>query len=318
MSTSGIYSFAVSRDDVIRQAMLNIKRLDPDESPTAQETTDCARVLNMMCKQWMGKKDFAPGLKTWTRKRGTMFLSGTTGRYTIGPTATGWAVDPSITTSTAAAAGGASAIVVASATGFAGTYAVGVELSNNTMFWTTVSSVVGTTINLSTPLPSDMSSGALVASYAAAAQNPVDLESAFLRDTDMSDTPLTIMQQLTYDALPNKADPTNIGDPTAIYWERGLTTSQVYTDVGAAQDVAKYIIITYLEPTQDFVSSTDNPYYPQEWYLALCWGLSEQICPMFKANWDQKMEQLKNNAIAIARQGQPQISELYFQPGNDQ
>ena len=63
--------------------------------------------------------------------------------------------------------------------------------------------------------------------------------------------------------------------------------------------------------------NADEPYYPQEWYLALCWGLSEQIGPMFKAKWNEKMEALKANAMAIARQGEPERSSLYYQPGTD-
>ena len=82
MATSGTYSFGVTKYDIIRQAMLNIGKLDPVEAPTAEEMDDCSRLLNMMCKQWMGKTDFAPGLKVWTRKRGHLLLSNTTGAYT--------------------------------------------------------------------------------------------------------------------------------------------------------------------------------------------------------------------------------------------
>ena len=91
--------------------------------------------------------------------------------------------------------------------------------------------------------------------------------------------------------------------------------STVYTDVGSAQDVSKHIVITYLEPSQIFVNTGDEPYYPQEWQLPLVWGLSEQIAPMFKANWTQKMEALKTTALAIARQGDAERSSLFFQPG---
>lgn len=70
MTTSGVYSFSVTRDQIVRLAMLNIGQLQDIEVPTAQELTDCSMFLNMMVKQWMGKADFAPGLKTWTRRHG--------------------------------------------------------------------------------------------------------------------------------------------------------------------------------------------------------------------------------------------------------
>lgn len=316
MTTSGVYSFSVSRDDIIRQAMLNIKRLDPDETPTATETNDCARVLNMMCKQWMGKSDFAPGLKVWTRKRGVLLLSNSTGILTIGPTAQGWSNSMAVTTLAATAAGGSTSLSVASATGFTTGYTLAVELDSGSLQYLTISGVAGTTITVPA-LNSQASSGNAVYCYQTAAQKPRKIETALLRDEFNTDTPLNIMTVQTYDQLPNKTDPNNVGDPTAIYVEEGLTTTTIYTDVGACQDVSKYIVLTYLEPVQDFTTTTDTPYYPQEWYLALCWGLTEQIAPMFSAMWTDKMESLKNTAIAIARNHSAEISDLYFQPGND-
>ena len=91
MATSGTYSFSVTRDDIIREAMLNIGKLDVYGSIDPVETADCARKLNMMVKTWMGTIDFAPGLKMWTRQRGDLFLSQTQYRYAIGPTGDNWA-----------------------------------------------------------------------------------------------------------------------------------------------------------------------------------------------------------------------------------
>lgn len=317
MATSGTYSFGVTKYDIVRQAMLNIGKLDPAEQPTASEMQDCTLVLNMLCKQWMGKTDFAPGLKVWTRKRGHLLLSSTTGVYTIGPTAQGWTNGLNNTVTTAAALAAASAVVVSSATGITANDTAAVYLDSGALHFSVISSVVGNTLNLATSLPSAAASGAVVFTYTAAAQNPKDIETALLRDINNTDSPLDIMTVQDYDFLPNKTDPNYLGDPTAIYFERGLNTSRVYTDVGAAIDTRSHIVITYQEPIQDMTNNADEPYYPQEWYLALCWGLSEQITPMFKAKWTEKMEALKANAMAVARQGDSERSSLYFQPGED-
>lgn len=317
MATSGTYSFGVTKYEIVRQAMLNIGKLDPAEQPTADEMSDCTFMLNMMCKQWMGKTDFAPGLKVWTRKRGHLLLSSTTGVYTIGPTAQGWTNDLTTTATTAAALAAATAVVVSSATGITTASTVAIYLDSGALHYSGVSSVVGTTVNLTVALPSSAASGNTVFAYSVAAQNPKDVETALLRDVNNTDTPLNFMTVQDYDYLPNKADPLYAGDPTAIYFERGLGTSRVYTDVGSAIDTRSHIVITYQEPIQDMTVNADNPYYPQEWYLALCWGLSEQIAPMFKAKWDNKMEALKASAMAIARQGDAERSSIYFQPGLD-
>lgn len=317
MATSGTYSFGVTKYDIVRQAMLNIGKLDPAEQPTADEMQDCTLMLNMMCKQWMGKTDFAPGLKVWTRKRGHLLLSNSTGTYTIGPTAQGWTNALTTTVTTAAAAAAAAAIVVSSVVGITTASTVAISLDSGALHYSGVSSVAGSTVNLTVALPSSAASGSTVFAYSVAAQNPKDIETAVLRDAYNTDSPLGVMTVQDYDYLPNKADPLSSGDPSGIYFERGLTTSRVYTDVGSALDTRSHIVITYQEPIQDMTVNADAPYYPQEWYLALCWGLSEQISPMFKANWTPKMEGLKNTSLLIARQGDPEKSTMYFQPGEE-
>lgn len=317
MTTSGTYSFSVTNYEIVRQAMLNIGRLDPEEAPTASEMRDCTFMLNMMCKQWQGKADFAPGLKVWTRKRGQLLLSNTTGQYTLNSSASGWTNTLVQTTLAANAALGASAVVVSSTTGLAALMNVAIQLDSGALQYTTITTVVGTTVNLAATLTGTAGLGNTLYAYSTAAQFPLLIETAILRDSENSDTPLKLMTVQDYDYLPNKKDPTNISDPTAILYEPGLNTGTLYTDCGAAQDVSKHIVLTYMETVQDFNYTTDEPYYPQEWYLALVWGLSEQICPMFKSVWSPKQEALKNNALAIARNKGAEISSIFFQPGAD-
>ncbi len=241
MSTSGTYTFTVNRDQIIRDAMLNIGKLDGVEVPSPEEVTDCAFKLSMLVKQWMGKTDFAPGLKVWTRRRGYLFLSSSTGQYSVGQTATGYTNSFTATTTSATAASGATAVAVTSATGFATSYYIGVLLSTGALQWTTVSSVSGTTINLAVPLTASVSSGTTVYVYATTGTQPLTIESALLRDANNQDTPLAIMPTTQdYDNLTNKADPTNIADPTAVYYEFQLTNSYLYTQCGAASDLTKY------------------------------------------------------------------------------
>ncbi len=85
-TTSNSFNFPTTRDQIIRDAMLNIGAIGEAEVPTSQETSDCAYKLNMLVKQWMGKQDFAPGLKMWTRQRGDLFMSASRGQYQLGPT----------------------------------------------------------------------------------------------------------------------------------------------------------------------------------------------------------------------------------------
>lgn len=319
MATSGVYSLSVNRDQIIRMAMLIIQKLEESEVPSAQETTDCALILNMLVKQWQGKADFSAGLKTWTRKRGHLFLSYSTGQYTLSSTANGWTNEtPASTTTTAAAAAAATAIVVTSATGIAANYKIGIELSTGALQWTTVTSVASTTVNLNAALSASVASGARIFAYQNNAQAPVQIEAVVLRDVDNQDVPVRIITSTQeYDVLPSKADSTDRSDPTAIFYEPNLGYGTLYTDVGASTDVTKHLVITHLEPVQDFVNATDEPCYPQEWYLALSYGLAEQIAPIFAASWTPLMQKNAASALAIAQNKEAENSSLYFQAGEE-
>lgn len=316
MSTSGTYAFAVTRDDILRQAMLNIGKLDPYESPTAVQTQDIGIVLNMMVKQWMGKGDFAPGLKMWTRKHGHLFLQNNTGRYVIGPgSTTGWTNDYVYPTLTATAAPAATTLVLSSISGVAVGYYIGIVLDSGALYWTTVATAPSVTITITAGLPSQAAANAQVFVFQAIAQQPLFIETAVLRDTNFSDTPLKMMTVQDYDFLPNKADSTNLQDPTAIYYENQLGNSFLYTDAGASQDVTKHLALTYMEPVQDFNTALDNPYFPQEWYLPLCWGLAKNICPQFNRPWTPLMEENFVTCLRIAQQKDAEKTGIYFQPG---
>src|SRR6267378_5404388 len=319
MTTSGTYTFSVNRDQILRLAMMNIGKLDEIETPTAQETTDCSLYLNLLVKQWQGKADFAPGLKTWTRRHGHLFLSGITGQYTLGPAGIGWTTSYTHTTLTAAAAGGQANAVVTSVAGLTVGDNFGVTLDSGTIFWGIIQSInTGTkTVTLTSNFPSQAGVAQDVFDYTTTATQPVVIETVFLRDIFNSDTPIRIMTLEEYDFLPSKTNPQFISDPTAIYYEFQLTNGVLYTDCAAANDVSKHLGITYMEAIQDFNNPNDTPEYPQEWFLALVWGLAEMIAPMFNAPWTQNMAKNAATSLAIAQKKEPARSVMYFQPGED-
>jgi len=317
MSTSGIYSFAVTRDDIIRQAMLNIGKLDPYETPDSRQTSDAALLLNMLVKQMMGKTDFAAGLKVWSRKRGYLFLSTSTGRYTLSSSATGWTNNPVFTTLAAAALAGATSVTLTSATGVATGYNIGIIQTDGSLAWTTISGLAGAVATIpGSALTVGASAGATVYIFQSAAQSPVYIEAANLRDSQYVDVPLKIIRSVQeYEALPSKAQVTFQQDPTAIWWESGINTSTLFLDCGSAQDLTKYIVLTYLEPVQDFTTTTDAPYYPQEFFLCLCWELSKLMAPQYNKPWTDTMEANRIQASAFAKSKDNENSSLYFQCG---
>lgn len=318
MATSGSYGFSINRDQIVRKALLDLKKIDGIDPIDPTIMSDCVLNLNLMVKQWQGRADFAPGLKVWTRKTGHLFLHAFTGQYNINSSFAGWTndnYDQTYTTANAAAA--ATALVVQSITGVLVGDKVGVMLDTGDLFWSTVSSLGTLTINLSTPLPSSSVGGNIVFSYTSTPIQPLLIETATLRDQWYNDTPLNLLTRPQYDFLPNKVSPNNYGDPTAILYENQLTTGNLYTDIAGSNDTSKHIVLTYMETIQDFVNNNDTPYYPQEWYLPLCWGLAKQCAPMFNAKWTPEMESNYQDSLAIAKRKDPQIETMYFQAYGD-
>lgn len=323
MSTSGTYSFTVTRDDIIREAMLNIGKLDAYGSIDATETTDCARKLNMLVKQWMGRYDFAPGLKIWTRQRADLFLSSTQYRYALGPSGDNWAAGVATvpganyaTNQTSVyAAAGASSLSFTSTSQFTAGDSVVIHLSTGDIQSTTVSTVAAGSITLAATLTAAVNQGAYVWNYTTKGQRPLEIVTAILRDAQSNDTVLDYMTIETYEALPSKTKAGVVADPTAIYYEAQLTNGDLYIDCAGAQDITKHLHIVYLRPVQDFNNPLDNPEYPAEWFNALCWGLSKQICPMFNAVWTPEMQSNYQEAISYAREANPDKTDIYFVPG---
>lgn len=331
MALSGTFSFTVVRDDIIREAMLNIGAIGESEVPTAQEVTDCARKLNMLVKQWMGTLDFAPGLKMWTRQRGDLFLSSTRYQYALGPAGSAWAggvtalpgqnfgTDQSI----ANAVAGATTINVG--VGSTGNYTaldnVVLQLTSGDIFVTTIVSInagAGTFL-IASPLPSAMASGNFIWNYTTQQQRPLQILTCVLRDSQNTDIPMNVMTLQDYESLPTKTQPGYVSDPTAIYYESQFANvlavngpGQLYIDCAGAQDVTKRLHIVFLRPIMDFVNPGDAPEYPQPWYRPLCWGLSREICGMFDADWTVDMDKNYMEAMAMAREGDPETTSMYF------
>jgi hypothetical protein len=317
MTTSGSYSFSVQSTDIVREAMLNIGKLGEAENPTAQEYSDCLRKLNMLAKQWMSKQDFAPGLKMWKRRHGDLFLSNSTGQLLMGPGGN-WTNSSFLQFTAANAIAGATTINVANANINVNDY-VGIVLDNNNLYWTTCSTKVGGT-QITIPasgLPSSASSGSEVFTYTTVAQRPEIIETCVLRDNTYSDIPMRNLTLQEYDQLSSKQQPGSASDPSYYYYEAQLTNGVLFLDVPSASDCSKHLHISYMEPVQDFVNATDTPDYPQRWYLALAWGLTKQIAPMFNLPFTKDMQDNLTDSLAIAREADSDVNNIYFQPGLD-
>ena len=323
MATSGTFTYTVTRDDIIRSAMMNIVQLGEGEDPSAQEIQDCARFLNLMTKQWVSTTDFAPGLKVWTRRHADLLLTTTKGAYNLGPSGDDWTTNLIQSQTGNFTPLGSNVVVLVDPT-TVGNYTAGtfmaVQTTQGDLWRTTVLSATTALgfvlVTVSGTAPAQVNIGNYVYSYQTKAQRPEKIETLYLRDSLFNDTPMRLFTSEEYDYLPNKQQPGYVGDPMYGYYENQLINGVLYLDVAGAADTTKRVRSTYLEPIQDFNNPLDTPEYPANWYLALVWGLTKQIAPMFEEPFTKDMQDNHDSALAMAREGDPtNNTALFFQPG---
>lgn len=339
MAFTGTFNFSVTLTDIVREMMLNVGAIGEAEVPTAQEFNDCARKLNMIIKQNRTKGNFANGMQMWTRQRGDLFLGATKHYYNLGPAGDNWAGGVTggnlgqlynQTQTTSVSVTGSSILTVSSIATINLNDFIGVVYQspqgNTDLFWSTVQSASGSTISLSSALTGTVSSNAYVFNYTVKQQRPLAVLTSLLRDVYNNDTQQNPLTLEDYEALPTKTMISFQSDPTAYYYESSLGDSTNLTiqansgagtyrlDVGGAQDVTKHLHMVFARTIMDITNAADNPEFPQEYYRALCWAGSREICGMFDCVWTQDMQANYAESIAMAREPDGETTTFYFQP----
>jgi hypothetical protein len=143
MSTSGTAVFTMNRDEIIATALENVGVYAAGETISAEDTTMCARRLNMMAKAWM-----AHGAHLWAMKEATLFLSVGTQSYSLGASGTHCTNTYVHTTLSTDEATNSTSIGLSSATGMSASDNIGIVLDDGTIHWTTISGAPGTTTTI--------------------------------------------------------------------------------------------------------------------------------------------------------------------------
>lgn len=312
MTTSGTTTYSVNESEIIQDAFETAEIYAAGETVSTDDYSLARRKLNMLAKQLSGSTDFSTGMKLWARKTGYLFLAKDTGTYSIGPSGDHCTESYSQTTLSASAAGGAGTITVASATGIATTYHIGVELDDGSIQWTTVNGApVGTVVTLTASLTGAASSGNVVFCYQTKARNPLELLSVVRRNKNGQDTPVAFdMSVAEYEAI---ADKSADGTPSRLYWEHGLTNSSIKLDVqpDTPTDVLR---IVFLSPAEDYSATTDTLEYPQAYYRFISAQLACDLCLPFGKEISASLKLLRDESQRIAQNSDPQTSFHSFEP----
>jgi hypothetical protein len=274
MSTSGATTFSQNRDELIGSALRKVNAFESGETPDAQSVSDASDALNAMVKHWQGT-----GIHIWRTQEAILFPQASQASYNLGSTSTDRAAGPYTQTElTADAALGASTITVDSITGISTTYNIGVQLDDGTIQWTTVNGAPsGSTVTLTATLTDSAADGNLVLVYQSLLVRPLKILSARRYNfASAIDTPLTEMDRIEYQEMPNK---TSTGSVNGFYYDRrggsnALAILYLWPTPANAEDAIK---MTVARPIEDFSAAGNDADLPQEWIRAIEWGLADEI-----------------------------------------
>ena len=311
MTTSGTVVFSVDRDDIIEYALKHIGALGDGETPSATQYTEGAMLLNMLVKAKM-----SDGMPLWALKTGYILPTTGTSSIALGPTGGHATLSYTTTTASAAASSGATTISVASATGFADTYNIGIELSDDTLQWTTISGAPsGTTITLAAALTGNVLAGAQIYVYQTKLQRPLRIVDAYLHNVlGNTEHRINIVSYADYFALGSHGD---ASIPNQLYYDPQLVNgvSYVYPRFLSGD----YCIqIRFHRPFEDFNASTDTPDFPQEFYLPLMMSLASLLAPKNGVPLDERRT-LKAEADSLWQEilgNGTEEGSIYLQPNN--
>lgn len=264
---SNDYVFEYNRNQIIKMAGRKVGAFQAGETPDAQTMQDFSDALNLMVKRWN-----AQGIHVWTETEATLFLQPGQYSYSVGPGTTDNCTEIYSTTTLAADYTSGTTITVASATGIASGYYIGVVLNNGNIGWTTVNgSPSGNTVTLTAGLADTATTATNVYFYQTPLVKPLRVPFGRRHYLPSAiDTPMTPLARHDYYDLPNKA---NTGTITQYYFDPKLTTAMINL-WPAPSDAQSTFSFTWYKPIQNFDSGADDADLPQEWIDCLVFNLA--------------------------------------------
>ena len=309
MATSGSVDFSVSRDNILTDALIIVGAVGPDDTVPTNWTTHAARQLNKLVKALQSKR-----IGLWARKTGYILPISDTNSVSLGPSGGHATLSYSQTTLTVASAALATTVTVSSTTGFGDTRAVGIELDDGTIQWTTQSgAAVGSVITVATALTDDASIGNYIYVYTTKLQRPVRIVEAYLSDLEgPTDVEMEVVAKAMYETIPTKESE---GAPNTLNYDPQLDQGVAYF-WPRFDSVRSVIKIIFQRPFEDFDASGDTPDFPQEWYDALCYQLAVRLAPVYgMPGADRQMlSQEANAALMLALENEPEEGSFLLQP----
>ena len=281
MAVSNSYDYNLAGEIIILETMELLGQIESGESVSTNDAASCLRTLNLMIKFLQ-----AEGIGLWLNQEATLFLEYEETSYALGPSGDHASVTSVKTEVATAAAAAALTLVLDSVTGMTTGDAIGIELDDGTLQWTTINGVPNVTtltVTITAALTDDVAVGNHVYTYTDLIQRPLEIFNVRRKDANDYETPVTpSISRQEYMALSNKS---SAGPINQVYYDPQLTNGVLYT-WPACNDVQDRLLFTMRRPIMDFDAGTDDPDLPQEWLLPIAWNLAVLVAPKFGVKLD--------------------------------
>jgi hypothetical protein len=293
LTTSGTANYSASVVTLLNASLRIAQIIGAEETATGDQLQNGMDAFSAMIKGWQ-----ASGIHVWCEEECILFPQPMQPLYQLGPASADNAClfnDLTQTTVTVQANTGASAITVANAAPILSGDTIGIQVSSNVNFWTTVNGApVGNVVTLSATLPAAAPSGSIVFDYTLPLIRPLRVMGGrrYIYSSGI-DTPMQMWARLDYQNQPNKYSP---GTITAFFYDpqtAGLSGG-AYTAQNALlslwpnpSDNFNGFRFTAQRPIQDNANLANLPDFPVEWNAALKWNLAAEIGPEYGTPTEQ-------------------------------
>ena len=273
MALSGISTFTLTRDDVIKASLRLLRELGAGAVPTIEDYLNCNQALNIVLKSWQKKS-----IPLWKLEEISFPLISGEREYPLGLEG-GGLVTEGITIIDVGVGGtdGVYTSLVEDSFNLDVSGYVTYEISGGSLIGTMEVAISG--VGYSSPnvdfTGTDLANSSiqfnLLGIYG---HRPVRFRDAWIRITSTNqDTPLIQVARQDYNQFGNKFQPGLSNQ----YWYDPKLGTGILSIYNVPEDNLREFHGIIQTPIQDMVTSTDNFDLPQEWFQAIKWGLADEL-----------------------------------------
>lgn len=303
MTTSNTYNtFTLNLQELVKLSLQQLTVVPTGGQVNPEDYELGAKVFMAMICAWE-----ADDLHLWRREKSVLFITPGTDCYVLGGSNSDRLADLDSYIKTEISTAGTASdteLVVDNTTGMIAGSSIGIVLTDGTVQWTTIDTVDNsTTLTLIDPLEDDVEVDAHVYYYSVATPSIIELSQVMVRQADGHELELRLLSRDSYNRISNKL----IKSQPQQYYpdkQRDYTNLYVYGTGSTANEV---LIIDHRRSFQDFISSTNTPDFPRQWYEPLYSNLSVRLAPFY-----EKEDKVVNGTLiaSLASQGLKKMKEF--------